>query len=45
MLGKRGQHEEALAIYVHMLHDNRMAEECVYVICFEYVLEIIEIII
>jgi len=27
LLGKRGRHEEALAIYVHVLHDNRMAEE------------------
>jgi len=27
LLGKQGQHEEALAIYVHVLHDNRMAEE------------------
>jgi len=29
LLGKQGRHEEALAIYVHVLHDNRMAEEYV----------------
>ena len=27
LLGKQGRHEEALAIYVQVLHDNRMAEE------------------
>jgi hypothetical protein len=27
VLGKLGCYEEALAIYIHVLHENRMAEE------------------
>jgi hypothetical protein len=30
VLGKLGLHEEALAIYIHILHENRMAEEYVF---------------
>jgi len=32
LLGKQGRHEEALAIYVHVLCDNRMAEEYVCIL-------------
>lgn len=27
LLGRLGRHEQALAIYVYVLHDNKMAEE------------------
>lgn len=46
VLGKLGHHEEALAIYVHVLRENRMAEEYVYCISIKWLmafkLEIIE---
>ncbi len=32
LLGRLGRHEQALAIYVHVLQDNIMAEQLVYVI-------------
>jgi len=27
LLGRVGRHEEALAIYIHILHDAKLAEE------------------
>lgn len=27
LLGRVGRHEEALAIYIHVLHDAKLAEE------------------
>lgn len=27
LLGRLGRHEQALGIYVHVLHDDRLAEE------------------